>query len=201
MMRVLVRALAVLLLFALAGLSFQLREIRFAAAGAAVLVLVEIALALRVRRAGQRAVRDPSRFRAASISCDEKDGVLRVTLAGEAQGRTPAPYVLLSRTLQPGPQPVEPHRDGPGLELSDPGLCVHGGIQDAYLSPRELRLTLNAHGAATLRASDVRIALPAPGEQRRLERALSRILRGVRFTSDRSLDEMEPQAEALQMQR
>lgn len=193
MVRVLVRALAVLLLFALAGLSYQLQEIRFVAAGAAVLVLVEIALALRVRRGGPKA-HDPSRVRAASISCDEKDGVLSVTLTGEAQGRRPAPYVLLSRTMQPGA-----HRDGPYLELSDATSSVHGGIQEAYLSPRELRLTLNAHGAATLRANDVCIALPTAAEQRRLERALSRILRGVRFTSDRSLDAMEPQAEALQM--
>ena len=81
--------------------------------------------------------------------------------------------------LQPG--------DGPYLELSEKKHSVHGGIEDAFLSPHHMRLTLNARGAEALGAGDVHVTLATPGEQRRLERALGRVLRGVPFTSDRSL--------------
>ena len=192
-----VRAAGILLLLVLAGLSFALQEIRFAVAGAAILGLVEIGIALRVRRTRLQAVRDRSRICAARISCDEKDGALTVTLTGQGQGGGPAPYVLLSRVLQRSEHEVEASRNGPYLEMSDARASVHGGIQEAHLTPHLLRLTLNAHGAGVLRASDICVALQAPSEQRRLERALTKVLRGVPFTSDRSLVDLEATPELV----
>lgn len=185
MMRGIVRAATVLLVWALAALSFLLQEVGFALAAAAILGLVEIGLALRVRRGRRPAAQDPTRVAAARISCVEEDGALTVTLSAEGQGGARAPYVLVSRAMQRG--------DGPYLELSDGKSSVYGGIQDAYLTPHLLRLTLNERGAGALRASDICVTLPAPGEQRRLERALGKVLRGVPFTSDRSLAEPEPE--------
>ena len=187
-MRAAVRATGLLLLLALAGLSFWQREIRFGLAGVAIQLLLEIGLALRARRNGLQLVRDRSRVSAARISCVEQAGALTLTLSGDEEGRGPTPYVLLSRPLQPGTQNVEP-RCEPYLELSDGKWSVTGGIQDAYLSPHLLRLTLNARGTEALRANDICVTLETPSEQRRLERALGKVLRGVPFTSDRSLAE------------
>ena len=100
-----------------------------------------------------------------------------------------AAYVLLSRTLRPGRQAVALDEDRPYLELSDQRWSVRGGIQDAYLSPQLLRLTLDARGAEALGASQVCVTLQEGNDQRRLERALGRILRGVSFTSERSMPE------------
>lgn len=184
----LVRTFGVLLLVALAGLAFVLEEVRFVLAGLAIQALVEIGLALRARRGrAAAAAGDRTRVCAARISCVEKEGALVVTLTGGEQGRRAAPYVLLSRALRPGAPDVGPRTDAPYLELSDPKWSVHGGIQEAYLSPQLLQLTLDERGAAVLRASEIRVTLDTPGEQRRLERALSRVLRGVPFTSDRTI--------------
>jgi hypothetical protein len=192
MMRQLVRGAAVLLLLGLAGVSLALEQVRFALAGVAISCLVEIALALRARRSRPQARRDRSRVTAAQVSCTEQDGALTVALIGEDEGRGGPPYVLLSRTLRPEPQATAPKDERPYLELSHQRWSVYGGIQDAYLSPQLLRLTLDARGAEVLGASQVCVTLKAGTDQRRLERALSRILRGVSFTSDRSMPEDTP---------
>jgi hypothetical protein len=189
MMRPLVRGAAMLLLLGLAGASLALEEIRFVLAGAAITCLVEIALALRARRGRPQAPWDRSRISAAQVSCTEQDGALTVALVGEDQGPGGAPYVLLSRMLRPERQAAAANDDRPYLELSDQRWSVYGGIQDAYLSPQLLRLTLDARGAEVLGASQVCVTLQAGNDQRRLERALGRILRGVSFTSERSLPE------------
>jgi len=192
MMRQLVRGAAMLLLLGLAGVSFALEEIRFVLAGAAISCLVEVGLALRARRGRQQAPWDRSRVSAAQVSCTEQDGALTVALIGEDQGRGGAPYVLLSRRLRPERQVMAPNDDRPYLELSGQRWSVYGGIQDAYLSPQLLRLTLDARGAEVLGASQVCVTLKAGNDQRRLERALGRILRGVSFTSERSMPEDTP---------
>ncbi|HSV79223.1 MAG TPA: hypothetical protein VLK85_08450 [Ramlibacter sp.] len=191
-MRNLVRGAAMLLLLGLAGASLALEEIRFVLAGVSISCLVEIGLALRARRSRAQAPRDRSRVSAAQVSCTEKDGALTVALIGEDQGPGGAPYVLLSRTLRPERQAMAPNDDRPYLELSDPRWSVYGGIQDAYLSPQLLRLTLDARGAEVLGASQVCVTLQAGNDQRRLERTLGRILRGVSFTSERSMPEDTP---------
>lgn len=190
MMRHLVRGTGVLLLLGLAGLSFLQEEIRFALAGVAILCLVEFGLALRARRGRRQAGGDRSRVSAARVSCIEKEDALTVALVGDDQGRGGAPYVLLSRALRPDAEAVAQQRDRPYLELSDRRWSVYGGIEEAYLSPQVLRLTLDARGAEALRARDVCVTLEGATEQRRLERALSRILRGVPFTSERSVPEL-----------
>lgn len=184
------RGAAVLLLLALAGLSLELNEIRFALAGVAIACLVEIALALRARRERPQAAVDRSRIAAAQVSCTEQDGALTVTLTGEPQGRAGAPYLLLSRPLRRA-QAAPATEDRPYLELSDRTCSVYGSIQDAYLSPQILRLTLDPHGAEVLGTSQLCVTLQQGNDQRRLERALSKILRGVPFTSERSMPEDE----------
>ena len=180
-MRHLVRGAALLLAAALAVLALALKEARFALAAAAIFGLVETALALRSRRNRPRAPCDRSRFTATQVSCTEKAGALSVALIGDEAPRRAAPYLLLSRTPA--------NEDHPYLELSDPKYSVHGGIRDAYLLPQQLRLTLDARGAEVLGAGQVCVTLQAGHDQRRLERALGRILRGVAFVSERSMPE------------
>jgi hypothetical protein len=74
---------------------------------------------------------------------------------------------------------------------------MHGAIREACLMPRLLRLVLHPHAADALGAGEVCVTLPAAQDQRALERALRRILRGVAFTSERSVPEEEvPEAAA-----
>lgn len=187
-MRMLVRGGALLLVLALAAGYFFLHEIRFVPAAAAIACLVELALWLRARAGKPAAAVDRSRLSAAAVSCTEQDGALTVTLTGANEGRASAPYVLLSRA--PRSQQAAPvEGDAPYLEISDRRWSVHGGIQDAYLSPQLLRLTLDARGAQVVGADAVCVTLRDGIDQRRLERALSRILRGVPFTSERSVPE------------
>ena len=188
-MRRLVRGAALLLLLGLAGMSLALEEIRFVLAGVSIACLVEIGLALRARRGRTKAPSDRSRVSAVQVSCTEQDGVLTVAMIGEDQGRGGSSHVLLSRTLRCERQAVAPDDDRPYLELSDQRWSVRGGIQDAYLSPQLLRLTLDARGAEALGASQVCVTLHEGNDQRRLERALGRILRGVSFTSERTMPE------------
>jgi len=189
MKRLIVRGAATLLLLGLAGVSLALQEMRFVLAGVAISCLVEIGLALRARRSRLQARADRSRVSAAQVSCTEQDGALTVALIGEDAGRGSAPYVLLSRTLRCERQAAAPNEDRPYLELSGQKWSVYGGIQEAYLSPQLLRLTLDARGAEVLGASQVCVTLQAGNDQRRLERALGKILRGVSFTSERSMPE------------
>jgi hypothetical protein len=191
-MRNLVRGAALLLFVALTGFYRFLEDIRFVLAGAAIVCLVEVALALRARAHRQPASADRSRIPATRVSYTEQDGAISVTLTGEKAGPARAPYVLLSRAPL-GSQPAGPAmEDRPYLELSDPRWSMYGGIQDAYLSPQLLRLTLNPRGAEVLGADMVSVALLEGNDQRRLERALGRILRGVPFTSERSIPEPLP---------
>jgi hypothetical protein len=166
-----------------------LEETRFALAGVAIFCLVEIGLALRTRRSRPQAPPDRSRFTAAQVSCAQQDGAVSVALVGEDQPRGAAPYLLLSRKLPPHGQAAAVTEDRPYLELSDRRCSVYGGIQDAHLLPQLLRLTLDAHGAEVLGASQVCVTLQAGYDQRLLERSLSRILRGVAFISERSMPE------------
>lgn len=189
MMRHLVRAAALLLLAGLAGAALALEETRFALAAVAIFGLTETGLALRARRNRAQAPRDRSRFTAAQVSCSQDDGALSVALIGEDQPLGAAPYLLLSRKLPPQGQAVAVDEDRPYLELSDRKRSVYGGIQDAHLLPRLLRLTLDARGAEVLGASQVCVTLQAGYDQRLLERALGRILRGVAFVSERSMPE------------
>lgn len=193
MMRQFVRGAAVLLLLALAGVSLVQEEIRFVVAGAAIGVLIELGLALRARRGEAASDGDRARVAAVQVTCTEQDGALSVTLAGENPGRGSAPYVRLSRMLRPTSQDAALNHDRPYLELSDSRWSVFDGIEEAYLSPRLLRLTLHARGAEVLGTSEVCVTLAADSEQRRLERTLGRILRGVSFTSERSLPEDTPE--------
>lgn len=187
-MRILVRASGVLLAAGLAGLYVQLQEIRFALAAAAILCLAELALALRAR-AGNRPVRgDPSRMTADRVAYTEEDGVLAVTLSGTGERRETTPYVVLSRRLRP-PANTTAEGRGPCLELSPVRGPLAGSIEDAYLSPQLLRLALDARATEALGSQTLCVTLPAGTDQRLLERALSRILRGVPFTSDRSVPE------------
>lgn len=192
MMRHLVRAASVLLLLALAGLSLAQQELRFALAGLAIAGLVEIGLALRARRGAPRAPRDRSRLAAVQVSCREHDGTLTVALVGERR-RGAAPHVLLSRRFAATGDAQAPS-DRPSLELSGPRWSVHGGIREAFLSPGLLRLALDARAAEALGVNQVSVALEPHIEQRALERALRRILRGVPFTSERSAPEDAPDA-------
>jgi hypothetical protein len=192
MMRHLLRGSTMLLLLGLAGLSWALGEMRFAVAGALICGLVEIGLALRARREKQQAPRDRSRLCAAQVSCTEQDGALSVALVGESEGRGGAPYVLLSRKLRTERHAGELNDDRPSIELSNPKWSIQGGIQDAYLTPRLLRLTLDARGAELLGIDQLCVTFEARNDQRQLERALSRILRGVPFTSERSMPEDAP---------
>jgi hypothetical protein len=182
MMRHLVRGASVLLLLALAGLSLAQQELRFVLAGAAIACLVEIGLALRARRDGPRGPGDRSRLAAVQVSCMEQDGALSVALVGEHRRGT-APYVLLSRQLA---------ATAPRLELSDPRRSVDGGLQEVILSPGLLLVALDARAAETLGAREVRVTLERDIEQRPLERSLRKILRGVPFTSERSMPEDAP---------
>jgi hypothetical protein len=185
MMRHLVRSAAFLQLLSFAGLSMAQEEPRFAVAGAAISCLVEIGLALRARRNGARASSDRSRLSAVQVACQEQDGALMVALLG-ARARGAAPYVLLSRQLA-GSVPGLPY-----LELSDRRWSVHGGIQEAVLSPGLLRLDLDPRGAEVLGARQVCVTLEPGIEQRPLERSLRKILRGVSFTSERSMPDDAP---------
>ncbi|NNU44758.1 hypothetical protein [Ramlibacter montanisoli] len=191
------RALAALLLLALAGASFASGELRYAAAGVAIFALVEIALALRARRERTAAVRDRSRVSAIRVACSETEGILTIALAGKAQGHTGAPYVLLTRTLPRGPAGSDLQDERPYLELGAPKWSMHGAIREASLTPRLLRLALHPEAAGSLGAGEVRVALPAAQDPRALERALRKVLRGVAFTSERSMPEEEaPEAAA-----
>lgn len=186
MMRHVARGAALLLVLALALLSLALAESRFLFAAVAIFCLVETGLALRARRGRAQAPQDRSRFTAARVSCSEKDGVLSVALFGDG-GQPPqaAPYVLLSRRLPtPG---AGLHEQRPYLELSGSKWSLHGGIRDAFLSPRLLRLTLDARGAEALGVTQVCVTLQGACDLRRLERTLGKILRGIAFTSERSL--------------
>jgi hypothetical protein len=182
-------ALAALLLLALAAASFASGELRYAAAGVAIFALAEIALALRARRERTAAVRDRSRVSAIRVSCSEAEGILTVALAGKAQGRSGAPYVLLSRTLPRGPTGSDLQDERPYLEVGAPKWSMHGAIREASLMPRLLRLALHPDAADALGAGEVCVTLPAAQDPRALERALRRILRGVAFTSERSVPE------------
>jgi hypothetical protein len=188
---IVVRGAALLLLVALAGVSLALQEMRFVLAAVAICCLVEIAIALRARRNRLAVPRDRSRFTAAQVSCSEKDGALSVALVEDDQAHGSASYLLLSRKLRPQ-GPVASEEDRPYLELSDRKCSVHGGIEDAYLLPQSLCLTLDARAAGVLGASQVCVTLGTAHDQRRLERALGRILRGVAFVSERSMPEDVP---------
>ena len=192
------RALAVLLLLALAGASFASGELQYVAAGAAISALAEIALALRARRERSAAVCDRSRVGAVRVSCSETEGILTVALAGKAQGRFGAPYVLLSRTLPRGPAESDLQDQRPYLELGAPKWSMHGAIREACLTPRLLRLVLHPEAADALGAGEVRVTLPATQDPRALERTLRRILRGVAFTSERSMPEEEAREAAAE---
>jgi hypothetical protein len=188
MLRQFARAAAWLLLIGLAALAWMEQEIRPALAGLAIAGLAETALALRARRGRPPAGEDRSRLDAVQVSCTEADGALTVALRGAAPaGRGSAPCVLLSRALRPAAPQDALHRDGPRLQLSDRRGSVHGGIQEACLSPQLLCLTPDARGAEALGTSEIRVLLPAGLDQRPLERTLGRILRGVPFTSERSM--------------
>jgi hypothetical protein len=188
----LVRSAGALLLLGLAGWSYVGGELQFAAAGVAVAALMEMGLVLRARRDRSTVVRDRSRVSAMQVSCTEQDGVLKVALVGKAQGRSKAPYVLLSRPLLGAPG-AELRDERPCLELGDPKWSVHGGIREACLTPKELRLELRTAAAEALGVEEVRVMLPTGQDQRQLERALRRVLRGVAFTSERSMPEEEAQ--------
>lgn len=184
MMRHLVRGAAALLLIALAIVTVNLEEIRFVLAGGAVLCLVELGLALRTRRQGAQIASDRCRISAAQVACTEDDGRIAVRMTGDFRANGRPSYVLLSRSLGDGGQCIAPY-----LELSDQRCAFQGEIQEAYLSPGSLRLALAPRANALLGAPQVSVTLPAGTDQRRLERALGKILRGVPFTSDRSLPE------------
>jgi hypothetical protein len=87
-------------------------------------------------------------------------------------------------------------REVPYLELGDPKWSVHGGIREACLTPRLLHLALDPRAAEVLGTREVNVTLQADNDQRRLERALARVLRGVAFTSERSLPEEDTQEAA-----
>jgi hypothetical protein len=188
---IVVRGAALLLLVGFAGLSLALEETRFVLAAVAICCLVQIAIALRARRKRVAVPRGRSRFTAAQVSCSEKDGALSVALI-EDDARGAASYLLLSRKLRPQGQ-VASDEDHPYLELSDRKCSVYGGIQDAYLLPQSLCLTLDARAAGVLGATQVCVTLGTAYDQRRLERALSRILRGVAFVSERSMPDEVPE--------
>ena len=180
MMPHVVRGAAALLLVCLAAVTVNLEEVRFVLAGVAVLCLVELGLALRARRQGAQIPRDRCRFSAAQVACTEEHGIASVRITGDSAAGRPR-YVLLSRSLG-GDRPGS----GPCLELSDPGCAFQGEIQEAYLTPGSLHLALAPRASTLLGAAQVKVTLPAGTDQRRLERALGKILRGVPFTSDRS---------------
>lgn len=177
MMRHLVRGASVLQLLAQAGLALAQQQLRFVLAGAAIAGLVEIGLALRARRDGPARPGDRCRLAAVQVSCMEQDGALSIALVGERR-RGAAPYVLLSRSL------ADP---GPRLELGDPRWSVDGGIEEVVLSPGLLVVALDGRAAGVLGAGEVRVTLERDIEQRPLERSLRKILRGVPFTSERSM--------------
>jgi hypothetical protein len=185
MMRHLVRGATLLLVLGLVALFLAQQELRFVLAAVAIACLVEVALALRMRRDKLQARTDRSGFAAARISCTEEDQTVSVALVAEPRRRGTAPYVLLSRSLLP--QAPAAGELEPYLELSDRRWSVHGGIRDAYLSPQLLRVTLDARAAEVLEAQEVCIRLQPGFDQRRLERSLRRILRGVAFVSERSM--------------
>lgn len=184
-MALVVRVATVLLWVAFAALSFTLGEIRFAVAATAIFCLAEIALALRARAARRAQAFHPSRLAAASVSYTDQGGVLAVTLSGTGEGRRPGtPCVVVSRAMA-APGAAAP--GGPCLELSARKGSIRAGIEDAYLSPHLLQLAVDARAAQALGADAVCVTLPAGTDQRLLERALGRILRGVPFTSERSM--------------
>ena len=191
----LIRAVSALFLLSLAGWSVESGELQFAAAGAAIAALVETALALRARRERANDVQDRSRFSAVQVSCTEQDGTVAVALVGKAQGRSRAPYVRLSRPLLGAPG-AEERDERPCLELGEPKWSAPGGIREACLTPQVLRLVLRAPAAEALGAEEVCVTLPAGQDQRQLERALRRVLRGVAFTSERSLPQEDPREAA-----
>lgn len=184
MMRHVVRGAAALLLIALAMVTVNLEEIRFVLAGVAIMCLVELGLALRARRQGAQMASDRCRISAAQVTCTEEDGSIAVRMTADSRGSGSPSYVLLARSLGRDAQCIGPH-----LELSDKTCAVQGEIREAYLSPTSLRLALAPRANALLGAAQVSVTLPAGTDQRRLERALGKILRGVPFTSDRSLPE------------
>lgn len=187
-MSLVVHAAGALLLAGLSACSFVTGELQFAGAGVAIAALVEMGLALRAGRNRCAPAQDRSRVSAVQLSCTEEDGLLKVALVGKAQGRSRPPYVLLSRALPSAPE-AELRDERPCLELGEPQWSVHGGIREACLTPQELRLTLRAPAAQALGAEDVCVTLPAGQDQRALERALRKVLRGVAFTSERSVPE------------
>lgn len=198
----LLRAAGASLLLGLSGWSYVSGELQFAAAGVAVAALTELALALRARRETSASLGNRSRVSAVQVSCTEEGGLLKVTLLGKAQGRrSNAPYVLLSRPLlgAPGASGAELSDERPCLELGGPKWSVHGGIREACLTPQELRLELRAGAAEALGVEEVRVMLPAGQDQRQLERVLRRVLRGVAFTSERSMREEGAQETSARM--
>ena len=192
MMGHVVRGAALLLLIALAIVTVNLEEVRFVLAGGAILCLVELGLALRARRQGAKIASDRCRISAAQVACTEEDGSIAVRMTGDSRGGGRPPYVLLSRSLGGDAQCI-----GPYLELSGKRCAFQGEIREAYLSPGSLRLALAPRANALLGATQVAVTLPAGTDQRRLERALGKILRGVPFTSDRSLPEDCPEGAAV----
>ena len=190
-MRRLVRGATLLLLLALAAIGHALEEPRFFLAAAAIGALVELGLALRARRSRSSAPDERARFTASQFSCSQQENTVSVSLRAEDAPRGTAPYLLLSRTL---PKGATPGADRPYLELSGRKWSVHGGIQDAHLSPRLLQVTLDARGAEALGAPEIQVALAEGFDQRQLERGLRSVLRGVAFISERSLPEEAAQA-------
>lgn len=189
-MRRLVRVATALLCAALAGFSVMLEDRGFAFAAAAVLGLEEMALALRARRASRAGRVRPSSFDAARISYSEQDGVVALTLSGAEEKRSVPACVVLSRNVRSRADTTA-QAGGPRLELSPPRRAMDSVIEGAWLSPGLLRLALDARAAASLGAETICVRLPQGADQRGLERALGRILRGIPFTSERSVPEEE----------
>lgn len=184
-----VRAAAALLWGPLAACAVAQGEVRFAIAAAAIFCLVELALALRARAGLRAGSRDASNFAAESVSYTEHDGVLAVSFG--SGGKRRASGVVVSRTLRPPPDASTP--GGPRVEVTGWRGAIHAGVEDAYLSPQRLRLVVDARAAQALGTDTLCVTLPAGTDQRLLERALGRILRGVPFTSERSMPPAEPE--------
>lgn len=182
MMGHVLRGAATLLLVALAMVTVHLEQIRFVLAGAAILCLVELGLALRERRQGAPVASERCRISAAQVAYPEEDGSIAVRMTGHSQGNGRPAYVLLSRSLGGDASSI-----GPRLELSDKRCAFQGEIQEAELWPGSLRLALAPRASTMLGATQVSVTLAVGTDQRRLERALGKILRGVPFTSERSL--------------
>lgn len=127
-----------------------------------------------------------ARFSAVQIACLEEDGVLTVVFGGAPEGDCDPPYLLLSRTLAPDAHDVKLGQDCSYLELSDQSKSVYGGISSVHLSPREIRVVLDARGkrALALKDAEICVSFAPSAEKDRLEQALRRVLNGVSFSVD-----------------